>query len=341
MYIPGAMPRLMALLIISINSVAVSIAQNKINTSPYAMFGDNSKMLEAEHVAEEDVFQVLLLSEQGDTCHVCFDFKEGTVTVSDQYGEVVLLDRISESAKARFLTMDPLAEKYYNVNPYVYCMNNPTRYVDPDGREIWIYYNDEYGNQQEFMYHIGMTCNVNDQCVQAIVSNLNLMSANPDGCSVISSLLESPTKYGYMQADTHSEMGDGYFSKNTIYLNDPRDTMTFAEETFHGYQYYMGQGGKTAVNEVDAKLFSSKMNLEIDIWQQEGRYIKNLSGIADNCYGDCMANLLFGGFNIEDYRYAVNSFFKGKLCGETYEQLGYTIGTISPEPLIKRFLPVK
>jgi RHS repeat-associated protein len=32
-------------------------------------------------------------------------------------------------------TMDPMAEKYYNTSPYVQCLNNPVRYVDPDGRD--------------------------------------------------------------------------------------------------------------------------------------------------------------------------------------------------------------
>jgi RHS repeat-associated protein len=31
-------------------------------------------------------------------------------------------------------SVDPLAEKYYNVSPYNYCMNNPVILVDPDGR---------------------------------------------------------------------------------------------------------------------------------------------------------------------------------------------------------------
>jgi hypothetical protein len=35
----------------------------------------------------------------------------------------------------RFTTMDPLCEKYYSVSPYAYCLNNPVRYVDPDGKD--------------------------------------------------------------------------------------------------------------------------------------------------------------------------------------------------------------
>jgi RHS repeat-associated core domain len=36
----------------------------------------------------------------------------------------------------RFTTVDPLAEKYYSISPYAYCLNNPVKYVDPDGRFV-------------------------------------------------------------------------------------------------------------------------------------------------------------------------------------------------------------
>ena len=37
----------------------------------------------------------------------------------------------------RTTTMDLLAEKYYHISPYAWCGNNPTKFVDPDGRHIW------------------------------------------------------------------------------------------------------------------------------------------------------------------------------------------------------------
>jgi RHS repeat-associated protein len=38
-----------------------------------------------------------------------------------------------DSAIGRFTTVDPLAEKYYSISPYVYCNNNPIKYIDPTG----------------------------------------------------------------------------------------------------------------------------------------------------------------------------------------------------------------
>jgi RHS repeat-associated protein len=34
-------------------------------------------------------------------------------------------------------TIDPLAEKYYCISPYAYCVNNPVMYFDPDGKWSW------------------------------------------------------------------------------------------------------------------------------------------------------------------------------------------------------------
>jgi len=34
------------------------------------------------------------------------------------------------------MSVDPLCEKYYWISPYAYCLNNPVRFVDPDGRLV-------------------------------------------------------------------------------------------------------------------------------------------------------------------------------------------------------------
>lgn len=41
-----------------------------------------------------------------------------------------------DPALGRWMNIDPLAEKFPNMSPYVFCANNPLFYVDPNGMEI-------------------------------------------------------------------------------------------------------------------------------------------------------------------------------------------------------------
>lgn len=43
--------------------------------------------------------------------------------------------RMYDAALGRWHAVDPMSEKYYSWSPYIYCINNPIRYVDPIGMD--------------------------------------------------------------------------------------------------------------------------------------------------------------------------------------------------------------
>ena len=56
---------------------------------------------------------------------------------------IPLLDfgaRMYDPITARWTAQDPLAEKYYAVSPYAYCLGNPITFIDPNGESTWVIY---------------------------------------------------------------------------------------------------------------------------------------------------------------------------------------------------------
>ena len=45
--------------------------------------------------------------------------------------------RYYDSDISQWLSIDPMADKYPSLSPYIYCADNPVILLDPDGRDIW------------------------------------------------------------------------------------------------------------------------------------------------------------------------------------------------------------
>ena len=122
---------------------------------------------------------------------------------------------------ARFTTIDPMCEKYYDVSPYAYCAGNPVNLIDPDGRIIDL-------------------SRMNDEEQEHFMSSVNVLRENSVLFNNLYSVLDESDEIYFIQ---YSEIrGDGIF-------DDDRRTISFSnrcldiaanvmsEELFHAYQY--------------------------------------------------------------------------------------------------------
>ena len=75
---------------------------------------------------------------------------DGAMDFTDRTHGLDLYDseaRWYDSLIGRTSTMDPLAEKYYSLSPYLWCAGNPVKYVDPSG----MYLLNEDGSRVDYL----------------------------------------------------------------------------------------------------------------------------------------------------------------------------------------------
>ncbi len=63
----------------------------------------------------------------------------GSVLFDTKTNQVIgYAEEVSEVAAATpAMSIDPLCEKYYWISPYAYCLNNPIKFIDPDGKDVY------------------------------------------------------------------------------------------------------------------------------------------------------------------------------------------------------------
>ena len=188
------------------------------------------------------------------------------------------------------LGIDPLCEKYPWISPYAYCLNNPIRYIDPDGKEVWIYYEDNNGKQQSMLYSVGMSYSGKNTFVSKTIEYLNAVNDN-GGSKLLTSLVSSSNKFNFINEVPLDKSGKsngtfqflenaegggvikaGLFMDNTI--SEYTNVESTAHELFHAFQYENGQGGASVYNEVEANVFSSAIATN---WRNNIEYMGAMS----------------------------------------------------------------
>ncbi|OON67137.1 hypothetical protein B0919_20130 [Hymenobacter sp. CRA2] len=101
-----------------------------------------------------------------------------------------LADRAPSEVTSRWLAVDPLAHKYAFITPYAYGINNPIRYIDPDGREIV----DAKGNHVQVTYNKNGTLSFSKNATADVRRIANALTRNPEGRSQLHKLDGSDIK---------------------------------------------------------------------------------------------------------------------------------------------------
>lgn len=118
--------------------------------------------------------------------------------------------RAHDPLLGRFTTQDPLQEKCYGMNPYGYCVNNPVRYIDPDGERpkayeaalmaAYVYGKDaEYYNEQ--LLQTGWTISKFESSIQMKYTRFY---QNGLQSVLFQRTVDGVTEYAYVYAGTNS-----------------------------------------------------------------------------------------------------------------------------------------
>ena len=185
----------------------------------------------------------------------------------DTFGGTDLYDfhaRYHAPSTGRFMTVDPMAEKYPGISPYMYCAGNPIAYIDPDGMQIFVniddmiyYYREIEKGRYGLVDEDGNEYDGENIFSKFVVEALTTIQQGAFGQYLIESLISSPNKVGIAEGNNSFDSnGNGGFLVNWLpckdtggisrlsdgtYTSDRPDYIGLSHELGHTYDKWFGK----------------------------------------------------------------------------------------------------
>jgi RHS repeat-associated protein len=144
------------------------------------------KLTYCENYTVLKVVQQLFFSTEN-TCAIGYRYKFSAKELDQETGYSYFGARYYIPEVSIWGSADPLMDKYPNISPYNYCAWNPIRFIDPDGREIWITGEDG----QRIKYTQGMKYEGTDVYTGKAVASLNEIGNTKSGGVMVKELSDS------------------------------------------------------------------------------------------------------------------------------------------------------
>lgn len=148
----------------------VSFVSTKAQDNPFAEYGYTPTVATLSQGQFNESFDNDTIVQIGS---VLFNTKSKQIVAFVEYDTLYSEATLEPDIVSRWMSPDPLAAKYPGLSPYNFVDNNPITFIDPDGREIYIYSSDK--NKKPILYQPNMKV-IGDAQQQQTIAALNYIS---------------------------------------------------------------------------------------------------------------------------------------------------------------------